>query len=192
MDIKEKAKDYAEGKALSAIATAIEEAYATGYQEGYADGYANREKPDTPIKYNNVSYIDLDLPSGTKWATNYLTKTDGEMEFLKFNEARSFNIPTIKQFQEFLDNTEQFVTVKNGQSVTEFVSLRNRARFWLPNGCYKGTIIYPKDNYMFWLKETFNSLKSEYALGATLHSNDQITMYHLPLVLVSKCDTSVE
>ena len=58
MNITDKSKEYAEGKALSAITSAIEDAYAAGYQEGYEDGYANREKPETPSKYNNVSYIN--------------------------------------------------------------------------------------------------------------------------------------
>ena len=192
MSIEEKSREYAEGKALSAITTAIEEAYATGYQEGYADGYANREKPETPIKYNLVSYIDLDLPSGTKWATSYLTKTNGEMELLPFVDARTFNIPTIKQFKEFLDNTEQHMSKRDGQLVTEFVSLRSGAQFWLPNGCYKYNGIYYKDNYMFWLKENLKSINAKYAFGSTLQTNNQLSLYYLPVILVSKCDTSEE
>ena len=192
MDIKEKAKKYAEGKALSAITIAVEEAYATGYQEGYADGIANREKPEAPIKYNIVSYIDLDLPSGTKWATSYLTKTNGEIELLQFSDARTFNIPTIKQFQEFLNNTEQHLSKRADQLVTEFISLRNGAQFWLPNGCLKYNGIYDKDNYMFWLKENFKSINAKYAFGSTLQTNNQVSLYYLPVLLVSKCDTSEE
>lgn len=193
MDIKEKSKEYAEGKALSAITTAIEEAYATGYQDGYADGYANREKPETPIKYNLVSYIDLELPSGTKWATNYLTKTNGEIELLKFADARTFNIPTLKQFQELLENTEQLLSKRNGQPVTEFISIRNRAQFWLPNGCYNYKSINYIDNYMFWLKETLNSFKEKFALGpTTVQTWNYLSYYSMPVVLVSKCDTSEE
>ena len=192
MNITEKSKEYAEGKALSAITTAIEEAYATGYQEGYADGYANREKPETPIKYNIVSYIDLDLPSGTKWATSYLTKTNGEIELLQFSDARTFNIPTIKQFQEFLDNTEQHISKRDGQLVTEFISLRNGARFWLPNGHFRHNGNFYKDNYIFWLKEKFNSTTGKYALGATIQTRDLISMAYMPVLLVSKCDTSEE
>lgn len=192
MDIKEKSKEYAEGKALSAITTAIEEAYATGYQDGYADGYANREKPETPIKYNMVSYIDLDLPSGTKWATSYLTKTNGEMELLRFVEARTFNIPTVKQFQELLDNTEQHMSKRDNRLVTEFISLRNGAQFWLPNGYYNYNGLFSKDNYMFWLKEKLNSLYGKYALGSTIQTDNQYTLYYVPVLLVSKCDTSEE
>ena len=190
MNMKEKAKEYAEGKALSAITTVIEEAYAAGYQEGYADGYANREKPETPIKYNKVSYIDLELPSGTKWATGYLTKTNGEMELLQFVDARNFNLPTVKQFQELLENTEQLITEKNGKAVTVFISLRNRAQFWLPNGCYKQNGYFYKDHYLFWLKEQFNSASGKYAVGTTIQA--QFSMAYMPVLLVGKCDTSDE
>lgn len=187
MDMKEKAKEYAEGKALSAITTAIEDAYAAGYQEGYADGYANREKPETPIKYNKVSYIDLELPSGTQWATGYLTKANGEMELLGFGKAEQFNIPTIRQFQELLDNTEQFMTEKSGLLGTEFLSKINRARFWLPNGCYTYRGLCYEDNYIFWLKDAKN--KGRYALGPKVHS---FQAYALPVLLVSIYDTSVK
>lgn len=192
MDMKEKAKEYAEGKALSAITTAIEDAYAAGYQEGYADGYANREKPETPIKYNKVSYIDLELPSGTQWATGYLTKTNGEMELLHFVDAKTFNLPTIKQFQELLENTEQFVVEKNGQIVTEFVSQKNKARFCLPNGNYIFNSLNSADNYMFWLKEKFNYINGKYAVGTSIQTRDNITLFYLPVILVSKCDISEE
>lgn len=192
MNITDKSKEYAEGKALSAITSAIEDAYAAGYQEGYEDGYANREKPETPIKYNNVSYINLDLPSGTQWATGYLTKANGEMELLSFLDARNYNIPSIKQFQELLDNTEQFKKNLGGQLITEFVSVRNNARFWLPNGCYSYNGLFNKDNYMFWLKESFYSVTGKYAFGPAILTRDQISLYYLPVVLVSKCDTSKE
>jgi len=188
MDIKEKAKEYAEGKALCAITSAIEEAYATGYQEGYADGYANREKPDTQLKYNKVSYIDLALPSGTKWATGYLTKTNGDMELLQFVNARNFNLPTIKQFQELLENTEQLITEKGGKAVTEFISLRNGAKFWLTNGSYKQNGYFYNDNYVFWLKEKFNSASGRYVIGTTIQA--QNNMAYMPVLLVGKCDTS--
>ncbi len=187
MEIKEKAKEYAEGKALSAITTAIEEAYATGYQDGYADGYANRKKPETPIKYNKVSYIDLELPSGTQWATNYLTKTNGEMELLGFGKAINFVIPTIKQFQELLDNTEQFMTEKDGLLGTEFLSKINGARFWLPNGRYTYRGLCYQDNYIFWLKDAKNNGK--YALGPTINT---FAKYAIPVLLVSKCETYEE
>ena len=192
MDIKEKAKAYAEGKAQDAITTAIEEAYVAGYNDGYNDGFANRKKPDEPSKYKNVNYIDLDLPSGTKWATDYLRKANGEIELLDFFNAKAFNIPTQKQFQELIDNTEQLMTHRNGQLVTEFLSIKNGARFWLPNGCYKKNGFYDEDNYMFWLKEAFNSQKAIFALGPIIDSWDLIPSYSLPIVLVSKSDTGNE
>ena len=139
-----------------------------------------------------LSYINLDLPSGTQWATGYLTKANGEIELLRFINARNYNIPTIKQFQELLDNTEQLKINIKGQLVTEFVSTCNHARFWLPNGCYNYNGFHKEDNYMFWLKESFNSVKGIFAFGPTIHDLEQNTLYYRPVLLVSKCDTSNE
>ena len=192
MDIRDKSKEYAEGKALSAITSAIEDAYAAGYQEGYAAGYENRDKPEEPAKYNNVSYINLDLPSGTQWASGYLTKSNGEIELLSFNEARNFNIPTLKQFKELLDNTEQFKKRIGNQLITEFVSIRNSGRFFLPNGCYDYYGSTVRDNYMFWLKESFYSEEAKFAFGPSIQTRDKINAFKMPIVLVSKCDTGNE
>ena len=68
MDIKEKAKMYAEGKAIDAISAAIEQAYTDGYNEGLKH-YEN-EKLESIV--DGVEYKDLMLSSGTKWATAYL------------------------------------------------------------------------------------------------------------------------
>jgi hypothetical protein len=102
MNITEKSKEYAEGKALSAITSAIEDAYAAGYQEGYAAGYENRDKPEEPAKYNNVSYINLDLPSGTQWATGYLTKANGEIVKQEYrnNFLRFVKIPFVGEIRK--------------------------------------------------------------------------------------------
>ena len=188
MNITDKSKKYAEGKALNAITAAIEDAYSAGYLEGYADGYANREKPEALPKYKNVSYIDLELPSGTKWATDYLTKNNGEIELLRYDEAKVYNIPSLEQFKELLDNTEQFMTNRDGQLVTEFVSLRNRARFWLPNGYlnYNKNII-KNNNYMFWIRESLKFEGANYAKGPTMRTGDVLfQLYSMPVVLVSK------
>lgn len=188
MNITDKSKKYAEGKALNAITAAIEDAYSAGYLEGYADGYANREKPEALPKYKNVSYIDLELPSGTKWATDYLTKNNGEIELLRYDEAKVYNIPSPEQFKELLDNTEQFMTNRNGQLVTEFVSLRNRARFWLPNGYFNyNNNIIKNNNYMFWIRESLKFEGANYAKGTTMRTGDVIfQQYSMPVVLVSK------
>lgn len=187
MDIKEKAKEYAEGKALNAITAAIEEAYASGYKDGYDDGVASREIPQAELKYAGLTYVDLDLPSGSKWTNGYLRIINGSIELLDYDKAKVFNLPTEEQYKELLENTDQLFTNKEGHGGTEFVSLKNRARFFIPSGyCDIGTDnIINEDNYVFWLKDTCpHPGKSLSVLGSTIKETDK--GFKLPVVLVSK------
>lgn len=102
MNINEKAKEYAEGKALEAITTAIEEAYASGYKEGYEAGLAAQEPAALEEENDGVEYVDLGLPSGTLWSNGFLKNDNGEVCHLSYQEASELNIPTKEQFEELL------------------------------------------------------------------------------------------
>lgn len=100
MNIYEKAKTYAEGKAIEAISQAIEQAYEAGYQEGYRDGL-EKQCNEAPVilQDDNTEYVDLGLPSGTLWSSDYL-KEDGKNVYLPYCQAIKYNIPTEEQFNE--------------------------------------------------------------------------------------------
>jgi hypothetical protein len=68
MDILEKSKEYAKGKAIDAITAAIEQAYADGYKDGL-EHYEN-ERLDSIV--DGIEYKDLNLPTGTRWASCYV------------------------------------------------------------------------------------------------------------------------
>ena len=158
MDITEKAKSYAEGKALDAMTTAIEKAYASGYKDGYDDGYANREKPESEVKYEDLKYVDLGLPSGTRWSDGYLKMTGGEVEVQMHFFAKHFNLPTKEQFQELIENTHQQLKTIDGQCGTLFISKINNLSIFLPSGLVRygsEQNICKMDNYSFWLKTGF-------------------------------------
>lgn len=98
MNIEEKAKAYAESRALELLQNAIEKAYTDGYEEGLKD--ADNSKANLVV--DGVEYVDLGLPSGTKWASSYLNANE-EKIYLTYNEAANLNIPTIDQFKELLN-----------------------------------------------------------------------------------------
>lgn len=54
MNIKEKAKTYAEGKVQDALTTAIEEAYAAGFRDGYNEGFLINKDPDAEHEDRSV------------------------------------------------------------------------------------------------------------------------------------------
>ena len=55
-------------------------------------------------KEMTVEFVDLALPSGTKWATDYLKDEEGNIIYLPYNEAAKLNIPTREQFYELTNN----------------------------------------------------------------------------------------
>ena len=75
MNIKELSKEYAEGKALNAITTAIEEAYAKGYKDGYTQAVSDTKKNIPNELESGIEFVDLGLPSGTLWATTNIDIT---------------------------------------------------------------------------------------------------------------------
>ena len=99
MEIQERAKKYAEGKALEAITEAIEKAYAKGFADGYQEGQNMKE----PFIDDGIEYVDLGLPSGTKWSKTYIKNDKSEIKRYTYEEAAMVNIPTYEQFQELVN-----------------------------------------------------------------------------------------
>lgn len=96
MDIKERAKHYAEGKAQEAITSAIEQAYA----DGYSDGMKHRENEELELIEQGVKYVDLGLPSGTLWSSSCIRDESKSRRKLTYIEASKHSIPTKTQFIE--------------------------------------------------------------------------------------------
>ena len=85
--LREKANDYAKENALEVLRGALAKVYVDGYKEGCIECVDRTE------------YIDLGLPSGTLWATDY-EKIYGEIIYLRYTEAFLLDIPTIDQWRE--------------------------------------------------------------------------------------------
>lgn len=103
MDIKEKARAYAEGKSNCFFNKVVEDADTDGYKDGYSDGFARGKEIISSSKDNGISYIDFYLPSGTKWSSGYIKDENGLIKYLTYEEASKLNIPTKEQFEELMD-----------------------------------------------------------------------------------------
>ena len=95
MNIIEKSKEYAKGKAFEAMTAAIEQAYA----DGYNDGMQYRENLILESIVDGVEYVDLQLPSGKMWSSSYVKDKD-IYSLLPYIEASKLNIPTKEDFEE--------------------------------------------------------------------------------------------
>jgi len=110
MDIKERSKQYAQGKALEAITAAIEKAY----QDGYNDGLNHLALEEQEAAKTGVKYVDLGLPSGTLWSSQYITNIKGQVEMMPYLDASKHIIPTKQQFVELCEKCHyDYVIFKN-------------------------------------------------------------------------------
>jgi len=97
MEITERANKYADGKANEAITTAIAQAYMDGYRDGYKD---REEEIPVDLRDNKTEYVDLGLPSGTKWSSDFEKDEDGKVLYLPYGQASCLNLPTKEQWEE--------------------------------------------------------------------------------------------
>ena len=151
MNIKEKARKFAEGKAMSILDQAIEEAYAEGYRDGYKDREA--ELP-VELQENKIEYIDLGLPSGTKWSSDY-EHIDSGLMYLPYSEASDLNIPTEEQFDELSKKCKWIRMVDSNDIFIGFtvVGLNGKKIFLGSTGYVQiEEPLYGIRSY-FWLKE---------------------------------------
>ena len=98
MNIQENAEKYAEGKANQAITKAIADAYVEGYKAGYKD---REEEIPMDLRDNKTEYVDLGLPSGTLWASDY-EKSDGKYVYFPYEKSKRMSLPTKDQWQELI------------------------------------------------------------------------------------------
>lgn len=89
-DIVNKAREYAINKLNSQI-----DIIASAYVDGY-------NKAKGIITTDDMEYIDLGLPSGTKWATRYIGATDEHPEGSRmvYYDAINYKLPTKEQYLE--------------------------------------------------------------------------------------------
>ena len=194
MDIKEKAKMYAEGKALNAITSAIEEAYVQGYRDGYKDC---TDKVDIdPIEeiVDGVKYVNLDLPSEKEWSFGYLTRDKSIYrmpDMLTYREASKFNIPTKEDFLELIKYCKMIPKKDSDDNVYAWALKNEKTGKYIQ--LYKSERveyidIIRNESFMFWLRDA--NAEDDKRLCADGSSQDMFRRLYkdhkLPVMLVRK------
>lgn len=96
IELNEKAGIYAEENVINVL----REAFAKVYADGYRDGYKDREDEiPVDLRMNQTLFVDLGLPSGTLWSTDY-EKEEGIIQYFPYETATTHNIPTKEQWEE--------------------------------------------------------------------------------------------
>lgn len=189
MNILENAEKYAEGKANQAITKAIADAYVEGYKAGYKD---REEEIPMDLRDNKTEYVDLGLPSGTLWASDY-EKLGGKYIYLPYEKAKYMKLPTKAQRKELIDKCEKKYDWINEPKANYF-----KVTFIAANGnsiafLGKGYYITNKEDIndvLFWLQNEGNdSVKDAVSMNSTtkdkkLEPQKYFAGFKLPIRLV--------
>ena len=184
MSIIEKAKAYAEGKALNAMTAAIEDAYAAGFKDGYDEGLKSRDNLLANEVEDGVEYIDLGLPNGTKWSIDFLRDENGRVKLFYYDEARNYNLPTCQQYLDFINNTrrEHYENYQRKKFIKILGANGNRIQ-WEKIMSNIAEFSTSKFNFMFWLKNIQENGSTRIAAKDS-KMVDIFTGYKLPIILV--------
>lgn len=182
MDLKEKSLQYAESKLAEILNNVVAQAYIDGYNEACKE---NGKEVATCV-VDGIEYVDLGLPSGTLWATDYLRK-DGEIEYMPYMQAEKLSIPTVEQIEELI-NCCDFNIPSGG--LIDIIGITGEILHLEESGYYKGTEKVDGDCMYFWGKpesQKYGNAFYKY-LGPNSSSNPSITErfkgYKLPMLLV--------
>ena len=97
-EVRQIAAEYAVAQTNEVMSLAIAKAYADGYRDGYRD---RDEEVSIDIRDNKTEYVDLGLPSGTLWASDY-EKSDAKYVYLPYEKSKRMSLPTKDQWQELI------------------------------------------------------------------------------------------
>lgn len=150
IELNEKASVYAKENVISVL----QEAFAKVYADGYRDGYKDREEMiPVDLRNNTTEFVDLGLPSGTLWASNY-EKEDENSLYLPYDVAKIFNLPTKEQWEELKTCCNWVIKPKtiycvgpNGKCLnftsTGFIKIRKK--------------VYDDEEIYFWIDDNDNN-----------------------------------
>ena len=122
-ELREIANSYSEEN----VNNVMKEAFAKVYADGYRDGYKDREEEiSTNLQDGVTEFVDLGLPSGTKWSPDY-KENDNNREYLPYGRAELLNVPTQEQWDELKNNCKWEYDIDDAYDLCE-------ARCVGPNG----------------------------------------------------------
>ena len=184
MNIADKSKEYAKGKALDAMTAAIEQAYA----DGYNDGLKHYENERLESIVDGIEYKDLKLKSGTRWASSYVMDNEQVGKFT-YEEASKLNLPTKEDYEELFYNCAKDYNLAKGNKGIKFTG-KNGEELIIPYVKINELQDIIKSEYFaFWLKDEGDEARKLYAYMRLTNSCDTPKLfmgYKLPVLLVRK------
>lgn len=194
MNTVDKAKEYAEGKVTEALTKVVADAYMAGYNVGYQDGIDKIAK-DSVLE--ETEFVDLGLPSGTLWASDYVKKDDNDMTFYVTQEnGADYEIPTYEQFKELMDECKWEQKSEKNWTESGFYYWHDWAICLGPNGnkiTFEKTGLYEATDSLtrtseifFWLNDKESNCASITFDSLNIGSENMFSGYKLPIRLVKR------
>lgn len=196
MKTVDKAKEYAEGKVTEALTKVVADAYMAGYNAGYQDGVDKVAKDSVS---EETEFVDLGLPSGTLWSSDYVKDDNGKVIYVTQENNAAYEIPTYEQFKELMDECKWEQKSEKNWTESGFYYWHEWAICLGPNG---NKITFEKTGYyeatdsltrtseiFFWLnnKEYFhNNCASITFNSLNIGSEKMFSGYKLPIRLVKR------
>ena len=146
----------------------MKEAFTKVYTDGYRAGYHDKETEALIDMSDKIEYVDLGLPSGTLWASEY-EHEGGDILYLPYEDAEKMKIPTAEQWQELIEHCQiQEHSSSTGRffyGVT-FIGPNGNSVKFRPKGYMKGhTSVYHGKNVcgkvFFWIQDKENNAEHE-------------------------------
>ena len=97
-ELKELSANYAIERTNEMMSQIVAQAFADGYRMGYKD---REDEIPIDLRDGKTEFVDLGLPSGTLWSSDY-EKFDGKTMFLTYEKAAEFCLPSEDQCQELI------------------------------------------------------------------------------------------
>ena len=196
MNTVDKAKEYAEGKVTEALTKVVADAYMAGYNAGYQDGVDKVAKDSVS---EETEFVDLGLPSGTLWSSDYVKDDNGKVIYVTQENNAAYEIPTYEQFKELMDECKWEQKSEKNWTESGFYYWHEWAICLGPNGnkiTFEKTGLYEATDSLtrtseifFWLnnKEYFhNNCASITFDSLNIGSEKMFSGYKLPIRLVKR------
>lgn len=111
---------------------------------------------------NHPHWIDLGLPSGTKWACCNVGSYHPELygSYLSFKGAQAYNPPSSEQIDEFIKNTKSVWTRQYGVDGYRFTG-PNGASVFLPAAGYRRSekLYYVESGCYYWSSTPYGDVR---------------------------------
>lgn len=186
IELNKKADIYAEENVINVLKEAIAKVYTEGYRAGYKDC---QEEIPVDLRTNQTEFVNLGLPSGTLWSSDYITDND-ELLFLPYHKAALLSIPTEEQWNELMQFCKLEVKNDNKNCIFKVIGPNGKTLTFYSRGYKQDENIIRQSRNYFWICDNGDSDDKNVAnMGRTSYNNvyriDKLfSGYKLPIRLV--------